>query len=800
MLRNYILLAFRNIKRQPGYTVLNVLGLTVGITATLFILLYISEESRYDQFHEHADRIYRISSDITEPDNAFRWSSSQSPLGRQVKADYPEVEEYVRFFTNGRTRFGHNDRFFFVDDVYVVDSTITDVFTYNFIRGDAEKALQKPNSIAIAESVANTFFDEQDPIGEILKTASGREYEITGVYEDHPSHSHLIANALITANTIDGLMSPSARAWGGFGNYTYVLLKPNTDAKAFQDKLTQIVDQYVAVIFDEMDIKVKYEVIKITDIHLKSDFEGEPRPLGEMGFLYIFGAVAFLMLAIACINYMNLSTARGTKRAMEVGIRKVLGSERKQLIAQFLSESVIFTLTALILSYISIFILLPVFNNMFELSLRTNMLFSSEVLTGVLLVVLFTGIIGGGYPAFYLSGFEPMAVLKGSLSRGSGNPNLRKALVGVQFAITLFMIVGTGIIYDQMQYLRDKDLGFDKENVMTFNLQGAESREKFPVLQQKLLQNPKISEVSSATTSVGGGFSKTIMLVEKEDGMTDEFGVDFYGVDFDHFQTMGIEFVEGRDFDPKFTTDSTSSIIVNEAMVSRMGWSDPIGKKIQPFGVDSLEYSRVIGVVKNFHQQSLYDPIEALAFTPRFNNSNVHVRLAPTSASDLSAIIAFAEGQWNVVFPGRPFEFDFVDSAFMELYEADQIRARIFTLFSVLMIFIACLGLLGLASFIAEQRTKEVGVRKIMGAETTDIIYLLTRNFVFLVALASVPAFIAAWYFMSIWLDTFYYHANMNYWLYGVSFAIVILITVITTGYHALKAARQNPVKALRYE
>ena len=322
MLRSYIMLALRNIRRQPGYTLLNVLGLTLGISATLLILLFMTEEMSFDRYHEKADRIFRVSSDITEPDNAFRWAVTQTPLAMQLKEDYPEVEQYVRFIPNGRTRLELGDRFFYEEKVYVVDSTVCEVFSFDFVIGDEQTALIEPNSMALSESVRDRIFGDSDPIGEVLKTPSGREYTVKGVYKDMPTHSHLIADVLISSNGIEGLRDPGAGSWGGFGIYTYVLLKEGSDPQAFEAKLPQVVDQYVAVIFDELNIKVKYELVPLTSIHLESDFEGEAEPIGNIGFLYIFGIVAFLMLLIACINYMNLSTARATKRAMEVGIQQ----------------------------------------------------------------------------------------------------------------------------------------------------------------------------------------------------------------------------------------------------------------------------------------------------------------------------------------------------------------------------------------------------------------------------------------------------------------------------------------------
>ena len=800
MLRKYWRIGIRRFKRQPGYALLNILGLTVGVAATLFILLYISTEMRYDRFHEKHDRIYRVSSDIKEPDDAFRWAVTQNPLAMQLKADFPEVEQYVRFIPSGQTQLQQGERVFFEEDVYFVDSTVTEVFTFNFLLGDPNTAMVEPNSIALSESVSKRIFGERDPIGEVLKTPEDRDYKVTAVYQDFPTYSHIIPAAMISANTIEGLMNPGPGSWGGFGIYTYVLLHEGNDPASLAAKFPELIKNHVAVIFDQFDIKIEYELIALTDIHLQSDFEGEPEPVGEMGFIYIFGAVALFMLLIACINYMNLSTARATKRAMEVGIRKVLGSERRQLIVQFLSESIFFSIFALILSFTLVFLLLPVFNQAFDLNLSRTTLFSPGLLIGALIILLLTGILGGSYPAFYLSGFKPIAVLKGTLASGNGNPSLRKVLVTVQFAITLFMIIGTGIIYDQMNYLRNKELGFDKDHLMTFRLQSQDDREKYPVLRQKLLQHPKITAVATATTTPGNGFGKQVMSVENSEGVIDEYGVDNYFVDFEFFPTLEIPFVDGRNFSREFGTDSTLAAIVNESMVNRMGWEEPIGKRIQFQGNDTLPFAQVIGVVKDFHQQSLYEPISPLVFRPRFHNGAIHVKIDPQSPMEMTRLIAAVEQHWNEVFPGSPFEFEFVDAAFMELYQADQVRARIFTLFSVLMIFIACLGLLGLASFTAEQRTKEIGVRKILGAETSNIVYLLTRNFVLLVGLASIPAFLAAWYFMNKWLDTFSYHADLNFWLFGLALVMVILITIFTTGFHALKAAVRNPIEALRQE
>lgn len=795
MILNYVKIAIRNLQRQPGYTLLNILGLSVGMAASLFILLYLQHELSYDQHHERAGRVFRISSDIKEPDNAFRWAVTQYPLGEQLKMDYPEVEQYARLNTLGRTQFRLDDKEFFIEDVFTADSTFFELFTFSFLKGDPATALHEPNSIVLSRSEAEKLFGEDDPMDKLLRTNREQPYKVTGVYEDMPSNSHFIAKALVSLNSFPGNTGPGS--WGGFGIYTYVLLNEPESARPLEQKLQEIIDKHVAVIFDPFNITVTYELINIRDIHLTSTFEGEPQPTGTMAYIYIFTAIGIFMLLIASINYMNLATARSARRALEVGMRKVLGSYRSQLITQFLAESVLFTLIALVISLGLVALTVPYLNRVFDLSLRTSMLLEPTVLLALLGIVGLVGIVGGSYPAFFLSGFQPIAVLKGRLRQGGGNVLLRKGLVVVQFMITIFMLIGTGIIYDQLNYVRSKDLGFDKAHVLSFDLAQPAMREKWGVLRERMLQHPGVLNAGTSTSAPGRGFGKNVMEVETEEGDTRELGIDFYAVDFDFFHSLGIDSVQGRLFSRAFSTDSTQAALVNEAMVHRMGWENPLGKKFQFPGRDTTHVARVIGVVKNFHQRSLYDEIEALLFLPRFNNSLAHVKL---SGHQLKEAIAHVGQSWEEVFPTVPFEYEFLDEHFQQQYEEDQRRGRLFLAFSGLIIFIACLGLLGLASFTTEQRNKEVGIRKVVGASTRDILVLLTKDFMLLVVLAAVPAFGIAWYFMREWLSSFAYHTDMNYVLYVLALVLTLLITLLTTGYHALKAANSDPVEALKYE
>ncbi|MEM8901660.1 MAG: ABC transporter permease, partial [Bacteroidota bacterium] len=671
MIKNFFTISLRNITRQPGYAILNILGLTLGIACTLFILLYITEETRFDKHHIKGDRIYRIGSDITEPDDNYRLASTQPPLAFQLQKEFPEVEQYVRIANYPDVRLEKGNEFFMVEKGFTVDSTIFDVFTFDMVYGEPG-GLDEPNTMMLCESSAKIIFGDEDPVGKGLIAPSGNEFKVTGVYKDWPSHSHFIPEVMFSSTNQEDWRNLGPDTWGEFWLYSYVLLKENHDTEAFIEKLQTIIDQHVAPIFDPFEMTVAYKALNVQDIHLHSTFLGEPEPVGNIAFLYIFGAIGLFMMLIACINYMNLSTSQATKRAMEVGVRKVLGSGRWQLVLQFLTESILFTLVAITLSYILVLLLLPIFNTSFGITLSRDLLWTPQVILGALGIILVTGILGGSYPALYLSGFRPVKVLKGSLAKGTGNPKLRISLVTLQFAITIFMIIGTGIIYDQMNYLSGKHLGFDKDQIMHFEIPGEEDQEKFPVLRDRLVQDPRIESVSSASSTPGGGNGKNLMSVEDSQGVMDEYAVDMYSVDFDYFPSMGIKFVKGRNFDLSFSTDSTQAVIVNEAMVKRMGWTEPIGKKFSRADPENPRTRRVIGVVRDFHQQSLYEQISAIAFLPNESNSQVHLRFKLDKTSELGEVISFAQNEWNEVYPNKPFEYDFLDESFMELYEEDQ--------------------------------------------------------------------------------------------------------------------------------
>ncbi len=797
MLKNYIKVAFRSLLRQPAYTALNIMGLTIGIASSLIILLYIFHETSFDKGHTNGDRIYRLSTEIKEPDNAFKWANMTWPAAFTIKDENPEVVQAVRFSGlsgQGGMRFTLNQVDYFQDNVYAVDSTVFDVFDYDFIAGNPETALEAPNSIVINESMAKKIFKNENPLGQTLQSGGNREMslQVTGVYKDMPQSSHLLAEALVSWKTI---FSQGEGNWGGWGVYSYVLLNEGVSKETLQVKLDSTVVKYLDPIFEPIGIQVKMIPVPLEDIHLTSDFDGEPVPAGNIEYVRIFTAVAIFLIIIASINYMNLATARSTKRAMEVGLRKVMGAQRTGLVGQFLTESIIITLISLTLSILVIFLAVPSINNLVGLNLELDALLNTNVILAVIGIVIMTGFIGGSYPAFYLSSFQPASVLKGAAGK-SGGKLLRKSLVTLQFAISMFMLIGTSIIYAQMKYVRNKDLGFDKEQMIQIDFRSRADVEKWNVLKNELVQNPNIGGTGSSSTTPGNGYSKNIFLTETEEGPMDEIGLDNYRVDYDFFNTLGVELVEGRNFSLDFPTDTALAVMVNEAMVRRLNWSNPIGKKINLTGNDSLPAARVIGVVKDFHQESLYDPITPLMFMPSRLNPSALVKIS----GDVNETIDYIAEAWERTYPNTAFDYVFLDEQFMENYESDEIRGQLFLGFSGMTILIACLGLLGLASYTAEQRSKEISIRKVLGANTQGLVYLLIKEFVVLILIAAVPATILGYLSMVPWLRSFEFYITPGLGIFSIVVVGTILITVLTTGYHGRNAATANPATKLRSE
>ena len=794
MIKNLLLIALRNFRKDKWYSLLNILGLTIGITFSLFLIFYITDELQYDRYNEKANRIYRLVSYIQEPEKKMNWASTQFPLGPTLKKDFPEVEESVRFIGKERTLFKNGNINFYEKKLYYTDSTIFNIFTLKFAEGNAANALTKPNSIVISKSLAKKYFGKNtSAVGKTLQTFNNDLYNVTAVIEDVPKNSHLLFDMLISAST---LPADFQNNWGGFNNFTYVLLKPGAKAGAFNKKLLPMYDKYMAPIFAQYNIKIKYGVQPVTAIHLHSDLQGEPEELGSMSYIWIFSAVAFFMLLIACINYMNLTTARSARRAKEIGIRKVTGSSKKQLVLQFLSESLLTAFIAVLLSAGLVIILLPAFNAISGKAFTIQILLQPFTIFLLVGIGLFTGLVGGSYPAFYLSSFKPVSILKGALSKASGNVNLRRTLVVVQFSIAMIMLICTWVVYAQLSYLQKKDLGFDKNQVMTvFINTGEDERSKIFAMNNELRSQPGIKEVGTGYSYPGGvNLNMNLFSVESKNGYIDK-GINCYNIDEYYLNALGMKLVKGRNFSTP--ADTLHSILVNEAMVKDFEWDNPIGKRIKFPGDTTGNYLEVVGVIKDFNQKSLYNPIAPLIL---FYTPNCNIIQLKMNTADIKASIAMVESSWKKYFPQLPFEYKFLDEDFNSQYAADQKRGKIFAAFSILTIIITCLGLLGLTAFTTQQRQKEISIRRVMGASIMEVVAMITKNYLWLALIAAAIAFPVAWYFMNNWLKIFSYNAGLSVIPFVLSALVIVITAAATAMFHAAKAALTNPVKSLRTE
>jgi len=789
MFGNLLKTAVRYISRHFGYSLMNILGLTLGMTSALFLIIYSANEISYDRYHEKADRIYRVSSNISEPDDQFTWIVAQIPFGPQVAQDYPEVQAYVRFIGMGRTLFSYEDKEFNEESFYYADSTLFDIFTYKVLKGEVKTALEEPNKIILTEKTSAKYFGDADPIGKSLKTAD-RTYEVTGVIQNVPFNSHFRFDGLASRNNLPGELG----SWGNFGVFTYLLFPENTDVKAFEKKMQAMYDVYIKPVFEDVNIKVEYILEPITRIHLYSTNAMEPEPTGSITYVYIFAIVAVFLVLIAAMNYMNLATARSAKRAREVGLRKVVGSGRRPIILQFLAESIVFTMISLALSLILLIVLLPKFNELAGRSFDLHVIYSPVVLITVIGILLIVGIIGGSYPAFFLSRFNPVTVLKGEIVQGTAGSLFRKVLVVIQFTVSVVMIICTLVVFRQLHFLKNKDQGFDQKDVVTLQLDRELTR-KYPLLKQALLENDGIRHVTSTNTPIGEGSAKVLFNVETDQGMSPR-GVNFAVADHDFIETLGIKIKDGRDFRQDMPSDTLYAVVVNETFVNRMAWKEPIGMKVE-LGDSNILRARVIGVMKDYHQTGMYNEVESMMLVYRELNNVVYVKL---SGKNTRETLDFIETTWKDMFPDQPYSYTYLTDRFAEQFRADEKRGLIFTLFTLLAIFIACLGLFGLASYMVEQRTKEIGIRKLFGANEGAILKLISMDFLALVGIGIAIAVPIAWYFMNNWLQHYVYRINIGITLVALAALLTIIITFITISYKAYQASIMNPATSIKTE
>ena len=798
MLYNYFAIALRNLLKDRSYTLLNVLGLTVSITFSLLLMVYVNDELSYDRFHDKAERIYRISSHVKETENEFNWAVAQMLAGETIKREYPaEVEASLRLLPADRVEYRNGQTRFLEEKFYFSGENIFSFFTFPLLEGDLRTALKEPNSIVLSQTTAEKYFGKiPSYLGKTLDNNRGETWKITGVMKDIPQNSHIRFDALQADHEIRQFAADQGGAWGQFSAYNYVLLSPKVAPQAFENKIKGMYDKYMAPIFQPLKININYVVQPITSIRLYSKMTQEPEALGSLAYVRIIGLTAIFLVLLACINYINLTTARATRRAREVGVRKALGSTRGMLAAQFLTESALLALVSGVFGLTLASALLPIFNVMSGKVLTLAALFQPSIMIGLASILVLAGGIAGSYPALVLSSFEAVAVLKGEQTR-SGGGWLRQGLVIAQFAASLMMLIATGVIYDQLQFLQNKDLGFEKDQILVLRPDpGSTRRNEVSTFKSLLQQNPDLSNIATASIMPGiDNTDKNLMTVEGNEGMK-EIGFDMAGADENFFPALGIKIVNGKNFSGQLG-DTLNAVIVNEALVKKMSWADPIGKKIKVGGGPNAPFAQVIGVVNDYHQKSLYNPIEPLVFVYRPTAFVVHAKVKP---SNLAATLKGVEADWKSVFPAQEFKYTFLDDEFNQQFIADQKRGTLFSVFSGLSIFIACLGLLGLVAYTTEQRRREIGIRKVLGAGQGQVVALLARHFIILVLVAGVVAIPLAAWLLQRWLTEFPYHTALQPFTFISALLILLALTMFTVSFHTIRAALANPVKSLKSE
>jgi len=798
MLRNYFLLTVRTMKKSKIYSAINITGLAIGLACFILIMIFIKHELSFDTFHENIDRIYRpVEIQYPPGVGTQHVAVTMGPLAPALNQDFPEIDKAARIFRLGTILMNKEDIRHYEEEFVFADPQLFDIFTLPLISGNPESLLKEPNSLVISETIAQKYFGDTNPIGQIL---TGQHYWgkddfiISGVMEDYPENSHLNFDIISSYTLIETKLS-WLQNWGTNTLATYVLLKEGTDVSALEAKFPEFVHKYDP---DEKGKEFGLYLQPLKDIHLRSDhirYQTFNHHQGSIYAVYTFSAIAAFILLIACINFMNLATARSAKRAKEVGIRKVLGSNRRDLIYQFLSESILVTFISLILALIILEILYPYFQSLMAYNIPKFYYADPGFIIQILTITLLVGFIAGSYPAFFLSNFKPIQTLKKTFSGSGKGALLRRALVVFQFSIAVALITCTVIVIDQMHYINSKDMGYNKDQVVYIRLRDQESREKYRSFKNDLLQNSFIQSVS-ATSGLTGASGSQGTITTAGDNEEKAMMMRWSFVDYDYISTMEMQIMQGRDFSPKFSADTTSSVIINQAAIREFGWENPIGKRFKA-GEEEPDYE-VIGVVNDFHFYSLHRKIEPLIMW--IDTERCNYLIARINTSNISAAMSSIEDLWRTYFPEQPAEISFLDEHFEQLYKSEQNTGKLFGSFAFLAIFIACLGLFGLASFTAEEKTKEIGVRKVLGASVQGIIFLLTKEFTKWVMIACVLGFPIAYLGMQKWLQNFAYRTNIHATSFLAAGFVVLLIALVTVGYQAIKASRANPVKALHYE
>lgn len=788
MFRNYLLIAIRNLTRQKGFSAINIIGLGIGMACFILIFIWVRHELSYDRFNEKSDRLYRLVQTQHYSSGPLTTTSMPGPVAADLRKDFPEIiNSAMDFEINGVV--SYNDKVF-MEEIRLADQAVFSMFTFTFLKGDPGTVFNDLNSIVITDKTATKYFGHENPIGKVLTLNGEHPFKVTGVITETPTNSSLRFDYCIPFEYIKNLgFTVDKYGWNSY--HCYVELAPGTDFQAVNQKIKNYLmlksSEGDDPTSDPSNYTVDLFLFPLLKLHLYTIGEYE----GDIKYVYIFSVIAIFILVIACINFMNLSTARAARRSREIGLRKTAGAGKSQIIIQFLGESMLITLLAFIVALLLVHYFLPGFNQLSGKSLSIDWLDPVFVSTLIGINIL-VGLLAGSYPAFYLSSLNPINALRKLTGRSMGKSEFRRILVVFQFTLSVIMIICTIVVYKQLAFIRNKHIGMDRENIISVRMEG-KSVKQYDMLKNEFLQNPNIASVTRSNSfpfmigSNSGGFD----WEGRDSG--DEVLIGFSFSDFDYITTFGMKLINGRDFDPSFSTDSTA-ILINQKTASLMGLDEPVGKWMSWSGTKF----KIIGVVEDFHFLDMASEISPLVIlhAPQYSD----IIFLKLTGNNTEQTISYIQSKWEKLNPGFPFDYSYFDAKYEEIYRSEQKLSRIFWYFSVLTIIISCLGLFGLAAFMAEQRTKEVGIRKVMGASFYDIFRTLSSEFMKWVVIANIIAWPLAFYFMNRWLLGYAYHTPLSAWIFLLTAAISLVIAMLTVSYQAIRTAQQHPVKSLKYE
>ncbi|MDP9081484.1 MAG: ABC transporter permease [Bacteroidota bacterium] len=794
MIKNYFKIAFRNLWRHKSFSLINIVGLAVGMTACFLIFMYVRFELSYDKFNQNFSQIHRLNTDIKAPNEVLHWSSASPPMGPTLQADFPEVKANARVFGAGFLVESNNHKFQ-ENNLAFTDPALLKIFTFPFIHGNPATALKDPFSVVMTETSAKKYFGGTDIVGKTLKMNGKQLVTITGVMQDVPLNSHFTFDMLISSSTMEKMKLIDMNEWGNFSNATYLLLPEGYDGLKLQAKLPGFLRKHISE--DKRRKGYNYELFiePLKNVYMDT-FYGAPIN-GNLRNVYVFSIVAIFILLIACINFVNLTTARSTERAKEVGIRKVIGAGKNQLTTQFLGESIIISMIAFVVSVLLSMLLLPLFNQLAGKIISHNIIEHGYIFI-LFAIAVAIGFLAGIYPALVLTNFKITTILKGRFTSSVKGIFLRKGLVVVQFTISIVLIVGTIIVYNQLNFMRNQSLGFRTDQMLVLDFSGDSTVQAMSEsLKHEFTQVPGVLSASGSGTTPGNGNSVAYSEIESRNGSLVPMNMNLYDVDFDFIPQYGMKIVAGRAFSRDFATDSTKSFVVNETTVKNLGYTsakDAVGKTFNQWGRKGI----IIGVVQDFHFESLQQNVKPLNL--RINPHNLGVFTLKIKGGDIPNTLKAVEAKWKVLIPQRPYSYYFLDQNFNKQYATEDRFGKLFMYFAVLAIMISCLGLLGLASYSTLQRTREIGIRKVLGATVPGIVNMLSKEFLWLVGIAALIAFPLAWLGMHSWLKDFAYKINIAWWVFAVAGILAMMIAITTVAFQAIRAALANPVKSLRSE